>query len=61
MKALSDHLSPLIANFIATNHQVDLEQFEFQHTRKEFDGDITLVVFLYCVILKQIQLPWAKL
>ena len=45
MKALSDHLSPLIANFIATNHQVDLEQFEFQHTRKEFDGDITLVVF----------------
>ena len=45
MKALSDHLSPLIANYIATNHQVDLEQFEFQHTRKEFDGDITLVVF----------------
>ena len=45
MKALSDHLSPLIANFIATNHQVDIEQFEFQHTRKEFDGDITLVVF----------------
>lgn len=45
MKALSDHLSPLIANYIATNHQVDIEQFEFQHTRKEFDGDITLVVF----------------
>ena len=45
MKALPDHLSPLIANYIATNHQVDIEQFEFQHTRKEFDGDITLVVF----------------
>ena len=45
MKALSDHLSPLIANYIATNHQVDIEQFEFQYTRKEFDGDITLVVF----------------
>ena len=45
MKALSDHLSTLIANYIATNHQVDIEQFEFQHTRKEFDGDITLVVF----------------
>ena len=45
MKALSDHLSPLIANYLATNHQVDIEQFEFQHTRKEFEGDITLVVF----------------
>ena len=45
MKALSDHLSPLIANYLATNHQVDIELFEFQHTRKEFDGDITLVVF----------------
>ena len=45
MKALSDHLSPLIANYLATNHQVDFELFEFQHTRKEFDGDITLVVF----------------
>ena len=45
MKALSDHLSPLIANYLATNHQIDIEQFEFQHTRKEFDGDITLVVF----------------
>ena len=45
MKALSNHLSPLIANFLSVNHQVDIEQFEFQHTRKEFDGDITLVVF----------------
>ena len=45
MKALSDHLSPLIANYLATNHQVEIELFEFQHTRKEFDGDITLVVF----------------
>ena len=45
MKALSDHLSPLIANYLATNYQVDIKQFEFQHTRKEFEGDITLVVF----------------
>ena len=45
MKALSDHLSPLIGNYLATNHQVDIEKFEFQHTRKEFEGDITLVVF----------------
>lgn len=52
MKALSDHLSPLIANYLATNHQVDIEQFEFQHTRKEFDGDITLVVFPLLHLIK---------
>jgi len=45
MKVLSDHLSPLIANYLATNHQVEVKQFEFQYTRKEFEGDITLVVF----------------
>lgn len=45
MKVLSDHLSPLIANYLATNHQVEIKQFEFQYTRKEFEGDITLVVF----------------
>lgn len=45
MKALSDHLSPLIANYLSAHYQVDIDQFEFQHTRKEFDGDITLVVF----------------
>lgn len=45
MKALSDHLSPTIANYLATNHKVEIEQFEFQHTRKKFEGDITLVVF----------------
>ncbi len=45
MKALSDQLSPAIANYISANHKVAVKQFEFQHTRKEFDGDITLVVF----------------
>ena len=45
MKALSDHLSPVLSNYLATNHKIEIEQFEFQHTRKEFEGDITLVVF----------------
>ena len=45
MKALSDHLSPVLSNYLASNHKVEIEQFEFQHTRKEFEGDITLVVF----------------
>ena len=45
MKALSDHLSPVLSNYLASNHKVEIEQFEFQHTRKVFEGDITLVVF----------------
>ncbi len=45
MKALSDYLSPAISSFLSAKHTIDLQQFEFQHTRKEFDGDITLVIF----------------
>ena len=45
MKALSDQLSPVLTSFLAASHGVDVTDFEFQQTRKEFDGDITLVVF----------------
>ena len=45
MKALSDQLSPVLTSFLAASHGVDVNDFEFQQTRKEFDGDITLVVF----------------
>ena len=45
MKALSDQLSPVLTSYLDTSYQVSINQFEFQHTRKEFTGDITLVVF----------------
>ena len=45
MKALADQLSPILSDYLAANHQVDISQFEFQATRKEFEGDLTLVVF----------------
>lgn len=45
MKALSDHLSPALSDYLSSEYQVDIQQFEFQQTRKEFDGDVTLVVF----------------
>ncbi|MDC1029761.1 arginine--tRNA ligase [Flavobacteriaceae bacterium] len=45
MKALSDQLSPALASFLATSYTIDITEFEFQQTRKEFEGDITLVVF----------------
>ena len=45
MKALSDQLSPILTSYLNAVHNVSVNQFEFQHTRKEFTGDITLVVF----------------
>lgn len=45
MKALSDQLSPVLTSYLDAVHNVSVNQFEFQHTRKEFTGDITLVVF----------------
>lgn len=45
MKALSDQLSPVLTSYLDSSYQVSINQFEFQHTRKEFTGDITLVVF----------------
>jgi arginyl-tRNA synthetase len=36
---------PHIQNFLKENYQKDIESFEFQQTRKEFSGDVTLVVF----------------
>ncbi len=45
MKALADHLSKAISQFLSEKKEIKIENFEFQQTRKEFEGDITLVVF----------------
>ncbi|MBZ9628434.1 arginine--tRNA ligase [Psychroflexus sp. CAK1W] len=42
---LETKLSKHITKFLQETHQVDADSFEFQLTRKEFEGDITLVVF----------------
>ncbi len=36
---------PHIQKFLKENYQKEIETFEFQQTRKEFSGDVTLVVF----------------
>lgn len=45
MKVLADHLSKAISQFLSEKKEIKIENFEFQQTRKEFEGDITLVVF----------------
>ena len=42
---LETKLSKYITTFLKETHNVEVESFEFQLTRKEFEGDLTLVVF----------------
>jgi len=42
---LEAQLSKYITKYIRDNHDIDVQSFEFQLTRKEFKGDLTLVVF----------------
>ncbi|MFC6876514.1 arginine--tRNA ligase [Flavobacterium myungsuense] len=50
--SLSKILFPHIQNAIASLFDVSIENIEFQSTRKEFEGDITMVLF---PLLKQIK------
>ncbi len=50
--SLNNILSPQISIAIQTLFDVRIDKFEFQSTRKEFEGDITLVIF---PLLKQIK------
>ena len=50
--SISSILSPQIIIAIRTLFDVTIEKFEFQATRKEFEGDITMVIF---PLLKQIK------
>src|SRR6056300_662773 len=45
MQSLAHQISEILKPFLKQTFNADISQFEFQSTRKEFDGDITLVVF----------------
>ncbi len=45
-------LDPIVKEGIQNIYNIDLEKVEFQETRKDFEGDITIVVF---PLLKQIK------
>lgn len=48
----SKHFTPLLSRYFEETHQVTISDFEFQSTRKEFSGDLTLVVF---PLLRQVK------
>ncbi len=43
---------PQIQKAIQTLYSVEIEKIEFQSTRKEFDGDITMVIFPLLKVIK---------
>ena len=45
MNSISTQLSPALEQIIQETFNASISEFEFQATRKEFEGDITLVVF----------------
>src|SRR5690606_31402205 len=53
-KTLEKHIKIAVKNL----HEVDLEMVEFQPTRKDFEGDVTVVVF---PMLKQVKINPAVL
>ncbi len=50
---IQEILEPTIKNTIKKNYQVEIENLEFQPTRKDFEGDITLVIFPMLSLIKQ--------
>ena len=45
-------LTNSISSFLKTTYRVDIKAFEFQNTKKDFDGDITLQVFPLLKLIK---------
>ena len=45
MRSLVKQISESLTPFIERTFEIYISKFDFQVTRKEFDGDITLVVF----------------
>ena len=45
MRSLAKQISESLTPFIKETFETNISKFDFQATRKEFDGDITLVVF----------------
>ena len=45
-------LTNSISSFLKTTYRVDIKAFEFQTTKKDFDGDITLQVFPLLKLIK---------
>lgn len=46
--SIQETIEQQVKNAVSQVYKISLEQVEFQPTRKDFEGDITLVTFLCC-------------
>ena len=60
MRSLVKQISESLTPFIKETFEINISKFDFQATRKEFDGDITLVVFslLRFIKINPVQLSY---
>ena len=42
---IKSEISKLTSNFLFKNYDIKVEKIEIQNTKKDFDGDITIVLF----------------
>ena len=52
MHSLPEQISETLTPFIKETFDVSVSQFDFQSTRKDFEGDITLVIFSLLKFIK---------
>jgi arginyl-tRNA synthetase len=52
---IKSEISNLTSNFLLKNYDIKVEKIEIQNTKKDFDGDITIVLFPFFKLINKDQ------
>ena len=52
---IKSEISNLTSNFLFKNYDIKVEKIEIQNTKKDFDGDITIVLFPFFKLINKDQ------
>ena len=50
---IKSEISNLTSNFLFKNYNIKVEKIEIQNTKKDFDGDITIVLFPFFKLINK--------
>ena len=53
---IKSEISNLTSNFLNKNYDIKVEEIEIQNTKKDFDGDITIVLFPFFKLISKDQI-----
>ena len=53
---IKSEISKLTSNFLFKNYDIKVEKIEIQNTKKDFDGDITIVLFPFFKLINKDQI-----